>query len=492
MISLAKQIYSIPLLVSVIVVLGPLTSSFLMLTNAGYHDDQRVLEVLCFFWSSLLFTLHLWRRLKKPMCLEVKKNVALLIAAFFISGFISSLVAYSPRHAIYEWSSFGLLLLTAWMIANEVAKKPEQQLDSVLFVLGLGCVLYIFKVALVYIFVLQSGIQPQAAEFIVGFNSYRFFNHIQTISLPLLGLLTLRSVQRGPAAKNVVRYWFILLSLWWMLLFVSAGRGTLLGIFAGAVLAIFWYGQKALPWCKIMLWSALVGLLAYGVFFLWIPMLMGLQPFGLLNGIVERSIDNPSSSRGMLWLRALEMIKNHPLLGAGPLHFAHYGRDINNGAHPHNWALQIAAEWGIPALLCFCSIIFIAFKKMLASRRMIAADDFKNQAILSTWLVTGVAIVTDGLVSGLIVMPSSQLWIIIYIGCAWGWTSSLAQNEGVRNFIMPMKIKIGLTFLVVTMLFFLGNCLWPDVMDLQGRQNRESELHPGMQLAPRIWTSGYF
>lgn len=470
--------------------LGPLTSSFLMLTNSGYHDDQRALEVLCLTLGSLLLILNLW--CDKSAWIRTGKSVAGLIAIFFIFGFFSSVKAYSPRHALYEWSSFGLLLLLAGLIANEVARNPEQQLDRVLLVLGLGCALYIFKVALVYVWVLQSGTQPHASEFIIGFNSYRFFNHIQTISLPLLGLLTLRSAQRDPAAKNQDRYWWLLLSLWWMLLFVSAGRGTLVGIVAGMTMAIFWCRQQALPWCRVMLLSAIAGLAAYAVFFLLVPLLMGLQPFGLLNGIVERSIENPNSSRGALWQRAIEIMISHPLLGAGPLHFAHYGRDINNGAHPHSWPLQIAAEWGVPALLCLSAVIFIAFRKLLSSARMIALDDLQNQAVLTTWLATGIAILTDGLVSGLIVMPSSQLWIVIYIGCAWGWTSSFFKGGSVEKSIVSIKIKIVLSFLILIMLFFLGKGLWPEVMDLQGRQNRESELHPGMNLAPRIWGSGYF
>ncbi len=472
------------------VVLGPLTSTFLRLTNSGYHDDQRVLEVLCLSLGALLLILNLW--CDTPVWVSIGKPIAGLIAIFFIFGFFSSVTAYSPRHALYEWSSFGLLLLLGGIIANEVAKNSKQQLDLVLLVLGAGCALYIFNVALVYVWVLQSGTQLYAYEFIIGFTNHRFFNHIQTTSLPLLGLLTLRSVQRGPTTTNPAHYWWVLLSLWWMLLFLSAGRGTFVGILAGMTMVIFWQGRQALPWCRVMLLSAIAGLAAYIVFFILLPILMGLQPFWLLNEIVERSIENPGSSRGALWQRAIEMTMSRPLLGAGPLHFAHYGRDINMGAHPHGWPLQIAAEWGIPALLCLSSVIFIAVRKLLDSTRMIALNDLKNQAVLSTWLATGIAILTDGLVSGLIVMPSSQLWIVIYIGCAWGWTSSFSQDGGAEKLNIPIKIKIGLSFLVLIMLSFLWNGLWPEIMNLQGRQNTESELHPGIRLAPRIWGSGYF
>lgn len=35
----------------------------------------------------------------------------------------------------------------------------------------------------------------------------------------------------------------------------------------------------------------------------------------------------------------------------------------------------------------------------------------------------GAAILLDGLVSGPLVMPVSQLWLAIYAGLAWGWCS---------------------------------------------------------------------
>lgn len=433
---------------------------------------------------------NLWRG--TPAMVRIGKPVSGLWVMFLIIGFFSSLSAYSPRHALYEWSSLGLLLVLAWIIANEVARNPVQQLDRMLLVLGLGCALYVFKVALVYIFVLQSGTQPEMSEFIIGFNNYRFFNHVQTITLPLLGLLTLRSMQRGPAADRLARYGWGLLSLWWMLLFVSAGRGTFMGVLAGMVAVIFWRRRQALPWCRVMLLSAMAGLAAYAVFFLLVPVLMGLQPFGFLNGVVERSIENPGSSRGALWQRAGEMILSHPLLGAGPLHFAHYGRDINNGAHPHNWLLQIGAEWGVPALIVLCAVIFMSFRRLLGSATLIAAADLPNQAVLTAWLATGVAVVVDGLVSGLIVMPSSQLWIVVYMGCAWGWVSSFSRHGGHEKPVISLRIRTGLGLLALSMLFFIGNGLWPEIIDLPGYKKIQTQLHPEMDFAPRIWSLGYF
>ncbi|MCX7255996.1 MAG: O-antigen ligase family protein [Polaromonas sp.] len=421
------------------------------------------------------------------------KTAAWLLSVFFTLGFFSSITAYSTRYALYEWASFGLMFILVWLIANEMASNPVYFLDKVLLVIGIGCAVYVFRVALIYIWELQSGNPLQAPELIVGFDNRRFFNHVQTTSLPLLGLLTLRSVQRGSSARDLAHCWWGLLSLWWMLLFLSAGRGTLMGVLAGMVMVIFWRGRQAWSWCRVMLGSAMTGLLAYGVFFILVPVLMGLQSFDFLNGIVERSIEDPSGNRGGLWKRAIEIVATHPLLGVGPLHFAHYGRNVNNGAHPHSWILQIASEWGLPALLCLTVVIFISFRRLLNGGHAIEFADVKNQSVLTVWLATGVAILVDGLVSGLIVMPSSQLWVVVYMGCAWGWVSSFeGKNDGFKKPHFSIKKSIFFIFLCLFMLVSAVEGVWPEIIDLPGFEAREMELHPGMHLNARIWGSGYF
>jgi O-antigen ligase len=49
-------------------------------------------------------------------------------------------------------------------------------------------------------------------------------------------------------------------------------------------------------------------------------------------------------SRWTLWRISMEAALAHPLLGIGPMHFAYV--DNGEGAHPHNFWLQLAAEWG--------------------------------------------------------------------------------------------------------------------------------------------------
>ena len=62
-----------------------------------------------------------------------------------------------------------------------------------------------------------------------------------------------------------------------------------------------------------------------------------------------------SSFRIDLWIQAWEIIKGHPWLGVGPLHYANFPNAI--ASSPHNFFLQIASEWGGPAFLLLSTLL---------------------------------------------------------------------------------------------------------------------------------------
>jgi O-antigen ligase len=243
-----------------------------------------------------------------------------------------------------------------------------------------------------------------------------------------------------------------------------------------------------------MLWTALAGLGLYFLFYVLVPISLGLQPFGFLFSVVDRTIENPASSRWPLWRRAWEMTLAHPWLGAGPLHFAHYGRDVQIGAHPHNWVLQIASEWGIPALICLMTAIALGLKKLLAVREHLEPTDSKNYLTLAALLTIAVAILVDGLVSGLIVMPTSQLWIVLYVGCAWGWVASMTQVKAATTMRLFPAMRIGGLIGAVMLIYFLGVGLWPEIGNLPfyEEKNLQKDIYTNPVYRPRIWLGGYF
>jgi O-antigen ligase len=414
---------------------------FPLVSGAHLFDNQRLVGILCVMFALVAIWMQLAHGATIPQIFS--RSTALSLGSFFLLGLVSSCAAYSPRHAFLEWTNMLLLVGAAWLVAVEVSAKGDLLLDKLLMLCGLACASYLLLEIAVYIAVLKTGDQPEPSQLIVGFDNYRFLNHVQTISLPMLGLMAARMPDRGRRL-----FWWGVTALWWMLLFLSAGRGTFVGLIVA--IAIVWgmLHKAAASWCCSMLLSGLVGLVVYLFFYAVIPMLRGLEPFGLFFAIASRTTENPTSGRLQLWMRTLKMVGEDPWLGAGPLHFAHFGSDLQISASPHSWLLQIASEWGLPALFLLCGALALALLKLWELRKVITA---KDQNTLTAWLVTGAAILVNGLVSGLIVMPTSQLWIALYVGCAWGWTYSFSPAVKTVEF-RPTTVRRSLVSLAALLL----------------------------------------
>lgn len=454
---------------------------FPLVKGAGLYDNQRLIQLSCALFALLVAAGRSLRGTANTFLWD--RRIACLLGLFFLLGLTSTALAYSERHAFLEWVNLLSMLVMGWVVASEVSTRGEALLDRLLLAAGLSCVAYLLLEILVYISWLKAGVQPSPRQLIVGYNNYRFFNHVQTISLPLLGLLAARMFGRDRKL-----FWWGITALWWMLLFVGLGRGTLVGVAVGVAATWLLLRQTAARWCRTMLWSAVAGFAAYLLLYALVPVLLGMEPFGLFFAGAERSVENPMSGRRELWARAMEMMAAAPWLGAGPGHFAHYGLGLPSGnAHPHNWVLQIGSEWGIPALLALIGVIGLVVRRLWQMRGAISPKDGDT---LTAWLVTCLAILVDGLVSGLLVTPTSLLWIGFYIGCAWGWVVSGASRVEKMS---PIRLSIpkrsvGLAIMLALGYGLLGT-VYPDVQGLGARQPLQQE---NFVYRPRFWQDGRF
>jgi len=117
------------------------------------------------------------------------------------------------------------------------------------------------------------------------------------------------------------------------------------------------------------------------------------------------------TSREVLWELSWNAIAQHPLLGLGPMHFATLKSHV--GAHPHNWAMQVASEWGLPALVVLLYALTRVAKRL--RRAHVSGQGFSTEAALAI----AVAVVY-GLVDGNLVMPVSQTATALALGLALG------------------------------------------------------------------------
>ena len=274
---------------------------------------------------------------------------------------------------------------------------------------------YVAVILLLVIAGYLAGQPLNRAEVFVGYDNYRFFNHVQTAALPLAVLAM--TIARKRSWPHVVAAFAAIGGF--ALLFALAGRGTLVGIAVACVAVGLLFGRSAVPLLKNLPCSAVLGLVLFALLFWLMPLLMGLAPefsegyYGSRLGSVD--------ARLFLWGIARSYIEQSPWLGIGPMHYAHFHNP--EAAHPHNIYLQVAAEWGVPMLLLVLTVACAAMRRFaLAIRR--CNDERQRDCGIGLFLAC-VAIAVDGLFSGNFVMPVSQVWIAFAIGWAMAWMARI-------------------------------------------------------------------
>jgi putative inorganic carbon (HCO3(-)) transporter len=475
------------------------------LIPGGHHNNQRAIQ-LAVLLASLLYAMEgVFRgKLTRPSSIRASWWFC---GGFFFFGALSAIQSAFRLQAFLEWNLFFSLLVLSYLIAVEVRKNPLEQIKKILRILGVGTALYACASTVPLVSALLLKAQPSLVDLIPGFDNWRFLNHTQTVILPLLGLLLVIDSPRSKVedadtqASSLIslwrkyRYWlwWYAISVSWMLVFVSGARGTGVGMGVSIATIFFLLQKKAWPWCRVMLLAALFGALGNFLLYTVAPLAIGLRPFGSLGEVAVRTATNPDSGRIALWHIAIGLIKAYPWLGSGPMHFAHYSRGMRLPAHPHNWILQIASEWGFVALICFCAVLYLSLRRLFRTARTVASDDWDNQAISVAFLAVLIALICDGLVSGLLVMPVSQLWIAIYVGCAWGWTES-RQSENLavgstRKMDAPLRILLS-SLLIALMLNFV-HAFWVQIWG-SGAEQQSEHIKNDDERWPRFWIYGNF
>jgi putative inorganic carbon (HCO3(-)) transporter len=466
---------------AVLLVIAALAAGFLW---ASDHDDQRCVELVLL---ALLVPFMVARRHLADQIAWTNVTARCCLGVFLALGAVSALSALSLRHAIYEWSMLLLLTLTAALLAAQLARLGSAGLRTVIRCVAVVGLLYSLRILLVYAASLGSGVLPDVQLLAAGFSNYRFFNHVQTALLPLVILLYLQ------APKGSTWRWasFSLAVFWWAFLFLTEARASILGLGAGCVIALAVCRATARSFLKAMLFTALAGALVYVLVFMLLPMLFGLEPYSAATNVLHRTAADPTSRRNLLWQLSFQLISAHPWLGVGPHHFAHEGAALSWGAHPHNYVLQIGAEWGLPALLCMLGAIGIGMLGLIRSGKRLAPDDVSSQQTFAVMLAAGAAILTDGLFSGVIVMPQSQMAIVLYLGCAAGWVRSLDTSAAPQAGTSLRWLSAGLA---VIALCGLAYAVAPSVLDHATHAPltpAELAVNPNFHW-PRIWEAGYF
>jgi O-antigen ligase len=272
------------------------------------------------------------------------------------------------------------------------------------------------------------------------------------------------------------------------LLYALAGRGTLVGIAAGAAAVGLMFGRASFPTLRYLGLGAAFGLVLFALIFWLLPLAMGLPPgssadyYGSRLGSVEMRL--------YLWRIALSYIEQAPWLGIGPMQYAHV--PTGDAAHPHNIYLQIGAEWGLPMLVVVVLSGLLALHRLAAAVRRCATVRDRDCGV--GLVLACVAIGVDGLFSGNFVMPVSQVWIAFTFGWAAAWWAAQHQDkpEALSEKLAAVSMKRVLALaLLASQLWFVWS-IWPELRQLDAHIQQVMDRVPTVTMNPRFWSHGWF
>ncbi len=393
---------SLPAAAALLTAVAYLALAPLLLPTVSAHDGGRVLQVGLLAVAALLALAGEARH--APLLPPWLKACAI---GCLVLAVPSMLASRHPAAAAQETAlMLGLAGLAVLVCRAARAGSITWAFDGLLA----GSCAYFLLTTGIYAVALADGAPLNARLLHLGFDNPRFFNHVQTLALPVLlgwSLAAPGRLQRRAALVAV--------SLHFSWLFLDLARASLLAL-AVAGLWCFWTGVSAL-WRRL-LWCVLAGLAVHVVLFVALPAVLGRHWVTHFASVQELT---SSHSRDLLLSAAMDLVRADPWLGAGPMHFAALIHP--KGAHPHNLYLQWAAEFGLPSLLLLlCLLVAPLWRVSTALRRAPSSTPPMASALGAALL----AALIDAGFSGNFVMPLSQVWIAVVYGLLLGSQSGTA------------------------------------------------------------------
>lgn len=480
----SKNCSSIPLYFFLLMICLGLGFDFSFICKSVY-DQKRMIQFAIFVLLVLVFLFD--RKQVGGICSAwstlppiTRSALKLVIVLGAVSCFLSPL----PKYAFQEWSLFGLLFLLMLYLSDRLVSFSAQKI--VLLTLAVAFSIYAWRfLAGAYFPEMTIDIKMENRELFVGFIHPRFLNQLQSWLLPLLAVFVIvfRYVQ------NSYRW-----LLWipgmtgWMLLFLSNGRGTLIAMVFSSVVVLILFGQKAFKWFKIHATLAILGFLFYIFLFYILPYILSIK-IDMLN-MADRLANEGLNSRDLLWSMALDLALANPIFGFGPQQFALVDNQAL-AAHPHSAPIQWISEWGMISFCLVFGIVIYGFIKWIKFVKNRLNEPSTAQSALLVGLTASLtAGATHSLVSGVIVMPFSQLLLCVILG----WVLSIyntVKNPNSTIFKPEIFQKAGLTIAALVFLFTLFYTSFPDIVQTDQASEKFLIQYPNKTVInPRFWKQG--
>ncbi len=502
-------------------VCGALPGLFLLITSTTHlvegefvYDVKRLLQLslMLVLFSAAVLTPAL-RNAFLAQASRIPGWVLALLGLIIALGVVSSMVnATSGMHLAYsllEVAMLTLLVVAALVIAACRMVAGETFDQVVITLLAMTAIAVGFQELLGVAAALANDLEFFFRISLMNYSWPRFYNQVQAWTLPVLAALPLiwsrsdSDLMRSRWIQAIVC--LVALALNWYVILMTGGRGVALSFAAAFVVCLVLLPAIRRP---CLSWH-LPGLILGALLFLGVAQLAdstrsdtrwqsstqpqesktpeGVNPRDHFEKRDEQSrfarqsmagrISLDSSGRRGLWRHSLRDIKQHPFLGIGPMNYACTG-PLHRAGHPHNFLLQFAGEWGLPATLGLLTAVAVLATSLLRTLR--------SQANFAVCGLVATGVISAGMysqLSGLLIMPASQVAGVL----AGGWliggillpTSNYVRAHSLRR----------LSVLTVTTLLCAVIALFAFTEAAQ-REHRESALPERDQKIPRFWQQG--
>ena len=465
---------------AVVIIIGLyllVTSAFYPLDFLSVFDAKRLLQLVLF--AVLMMFAVAWTPLRQQSIAQLSRLSTLnriALSIFFIIGIASSLRLEHPAYALVDVSMmFVMMMLIAVIAASRELAGARFDKWGVVLLAVLGFVVAAQEF-MGFLAGWVLGTEFNYDQALIHFAHPRFYNQLQTWSIPVLAALPLFF----PGKRWVKFACITLLGLQWFLVIALAARGTVVGLFTAMAFIALWLPGQRKFWLRYQLAGLLAGIIIYsGVLFVNGTLIPKSQSGEFYAHSVGRSMAH-TSGRSTFWRLSIEDAIKHPVLGAGPTRYA-CDSEMVLPAHPHSFPFRILGEWGMIALflvLVLAISIGLGFLKNLKYSNETSQSDPPLKAMLAISLIAGVI---HACLSGLLIMPASQVTLVLIAG----WALSLSGNKR----LYPKKPVIASSLLVASMFFALVALVFgaKEITQLPERTSYSEHYGPMM---PRFWQDG--
>lgn len=507
--------------------LGALPGLFLLITSTTHlvegefvYDIKRLLQLCLMLTLFLAATINPGlRNAFTEQFNRIPPWVQALLGLIIVLGVTSSAVnATSGMHLAYSLLEVALLtmLVIAALVIAACRTVAGELFDQVaITLLAMTAIAVGFQELLGVAAALANDLEFYFRISLMNYSWPRFYNQVQAWTLPVIAALPLiwsRSHSELLQSKWLQAIFCLTaLGLYWYIILMTGGRGVALSLLVSFVICLLLFPATRRPSLKWHLPALVLGALLYLAVFQVMDsgnkpaespassppaatQNEGVNPsdhfapeqgqsrFSRQSFSGRLSLD--SSGRLWMWRGSLSDIKAHPIIGNGPMNYACTG-PVNRAGHPHNFALQFAGEWGLPATLAlFVIALFTAWRLWLAQVREGNRTEADVVAPVAGALLA-VGIVTAAvysMLSGVFVMPASQVAGIL-VG---GWLMGLTPIEPEAQ---RAKAALALSTLIATLLIASAASGF-SFIEAGKREYREPLIATMDGGIPRYWQQG--